>query len=126
MTLHTDRPNRIMSLPTVQIGTELAVLLADYLGDQEKNQGYNGLMRRAADHLIYHLVSRWRTAPDPEATAVAVDLCWTTNCRSTTSRGRAASCQLGWAVSFRRFINRRYGTSMPQGGLPPHLTCLVL
>ena len=72
MTLHTDRPNRIMSLPTVQIGTELAVLLADYLGDQEKNQGYNGLMRRAADHRIYDRVSRWRTAPEPKATTVAV------------------------------------------------------
>lgn len=72
MSLHTDRPNRIMSLPTVQIGTELAVLLADYLGDQEKNQGYDGLMRRAADHRIYDRVSRWRTASDPEATTVAV------------------------------------------------------
>lgn len=38
MTLHTDRPNRIMSLPSVQIGTELAVLLADYLDDQEKTR----------------------------------------------------------------------------------------
>lgn len=28
MTLHTDRPTRIMSLPTVQISTELAVLVA--------------------------------------------------------------------------------------------------
>ena len=26
------------------------------------------------------------------------------------------------AVSFRRFINLHYGTSMPQGGRPPHLT----
>ena len=57
MTLHTDRPNRIMSLPTVQIGTGLAVLLADYLGDQEKDQGYDGPMRRAADHRIYDRIS---------------------------------------------------------------------
>ncbi|WP_228391869.1 hypothetical protein [Gluconobacter aidae] len=72
MTLHTDRPNKIMSLPTVQISTELAILLAYYLSYEEKDRGYGGLMRRAADHLIYHLVSRWRTAPDPEATTVAV------------------------------------------------------
>ena len=72
MTLHTDRPNKIMSLPTVQISTELAVLLAHYLSYEEKDRGYGGLMHRAADHLIYHLVSRWRTAPDPEATTVAV------------------------------------------------------
>ena len=52
MTLHTDRPNRIMSLPTVQIGTELAVQLTDYLGDEEKGRGYDSLMRRAADHRV--------------------------------------------------------------------------
>ncbi|AQT05787.1 hypothetical protein [Acetobacter persici] len=72
MTLHTDRPNRIMSLPTVQIGTKLAALLTDYLGDEEKGRGYDGLMRRAADHRVYDRVSRWRTASDPEPTTVAV------------------------------------------------------
>ncbi|MFT8809613.1 hypothetical protein [Gluconobacter sp.] len=72
MTLHTDRPNRIMSLPTVQIGTELAVLLTDYLGDEEKGRGYDSLMRRAADHRVYDRVSRWRTESDPEPTTVAV------------------------------------------------------
>ena len=72
MTLHTDRPNRIMSLPTVQIGTGLAVLLADYLGDQEKDQGYDGPMRRAADHRIYDRISRRRTASYLEVTTVAV------------------------------------------------------
>ncbi|WP_225198915.1 MULTISPECIES: hypothetical protein [Gluconobacter] len=61
-----------MSLPTVQIGTKLAALLTDYLGDEEKDRGYDGLMRRAADHRVYDRVSRWRTASDPEPTTVAV------------------------------------------------------
>ncbi|MQS00131.1 hypothetical protein [Gluconobacter aidae] len=72
MTLHADRPNRIMSLSTVQISTEPAVLLAYYLCDEGKDCGYDGLMRRAADHRIYDRVSRWRTASDPESTTVAV------------------------------------------------------
>ncbi|MBB2165184.1 hypothetical protein HLH26_11690 [Gluconacetobacter sp. 1b LMG 1731] len=72
MTLRAGRPNRIMSLSSVQIDTELAVLLADYLGDQEKDQGYDVLMRRAADHRIYDRISRWRTASYPEVTTVAV------------------------------------------------------
>lgn len=40
--------------------------------DQEKDQGYDVLMRRAADHRIYDRISRWRTASYPEVTTVAV------------------------------------------------------
>lgn len=85
MTLHTDRPNKIMSLPTVQISTELAVLLAYYLSYEEKDRGYSGLMRRAADHQIYERVSRWRTASDPEATTRPTP--WSENfCLALTAR----------------------------------------
>lgn len=72
MTLHASAQNRRTPLPTIQAGADLTVLLADYLGNEEKGRGYAGLMRRAADHRLYDRVSRWRTAPNPETTAVAV------------------------------------------------------
>ncbi|CDG40486.1 hypothetical protein ASAP_2441 [Asaia bogorensis] len=60
MTLHTDRPNRIKSLSTVQIGTNLAVFLADHLSDQEKDQGYNGVGRPIAGFTIGFLAGKPR------------------------------------------------------------------